>query len=289
MGQEAYEMHGLGSHMTEKGNNKIRGVRMKRAGMIASASAIAVALTSVVALSVHTSAGAAESRRPSGPAPLRTPEPGQTSTPDPSLPAPKVNMDLVREAEDSGKVVAITIDDGPDPRWTPKALELLAKYDVKATFCVTGPNAKARPDLIRKIVAAGHRLCDHSVTHDVAMDKKSVEYQSKEILDAKKMIDEASGNEKIWYYRAPGGAFTPASRQIAAAYGMRSLGWSVDPSDYKRPGTQSIVRSVKEQLPNGPTVLLHDGGGDRSQSMEALEQLLPWFKQEGYGFSFPKA
>ncbi|MFD9636442.1 polysaccharide deacetylase family protein [Streptomyces violascens] len=207
----------------------------------------------------------------------------------PELPKPKVDMEIVRGSEDAGKTVNITLDDGPDPRWTPKALELLAKNGAKAVFCMTGPNAARHPDLVKQVVAAGHRLCNHSVSHDTAMDKKPVEYQEKEILDAKHSIDEASGGEELRYYRAPGGAFTPQSRQLAAAYRMRSLGWNVDPSDFRQPGADAIVRAVKNQLPKGPTVLLHDGGGNRAQTMQALERLLPWFKEQGYAFSFPKA
>ncbi|MCX5204598.1 polysaccharide deacetylase family protein [Streptomyces sp. NBC_00237] len=213
---------------------------------------------------------------------------GASTTADPALPAPTVDMAMVRESEDPGRTVNLTLDDGPDPRWTPKALELLKRYGAKAVFCMTGPNAAAHPDLVKQVVAAGHRLCDHSVHHDTAMDKKPVAYQEKEILDAKRMIDEASGGEKIWFYRAPGGAFTPQSRQIAAAHGMRSLGWNVDPNDFARPGTEAIVSAVKAQLSSGPTVLLHDGGGNRSQTMDALERLLPWFEEQGYAFSFPK-
>ncbi|MEU6931358.1 polysaccharide deacetylase family protein [Streptomyces sp. NPDC046374] len=207
----------------------------------------------------------------------------------PELPDPKVDMAIVRGCEDEGKTVNLSLDDGPDPRWTPKALEILKKYEAKAVFCMTGPNAAAHPDLVKRVVAAGHRLCDHSIGHDTAMDKKPVDYQRKEVLDAKAMIDAASGGERVWYYRAPGGAFTPESRQIAASEGMRNLGWNVDPSDYERPGTDQIVRAVKNQLEKGPTVLMHDGGGNREQTMAALEQLLPWFKEQGYSFSFPKA
>ncbi|MGW7416299.1 polysaccharide deacetylase family protein [Streptomyces sp. NPDC054863] len=204
------------------------------------------------------------------------------------LPAPTVDMAIVRDSEDAGRTVNLTLDDGPDPQWTPRALDLLKKHGAKGVFCVTGPNAAAHPGLVRRIVAEGHRLCNHSVSHDTAMDHRPVAYQEKEILDAKRMIDRASGGARLWYYRAPGGAFTPQSRQIAAAHGMRNLGWNVDPGDYRQPGTDVIVRAVHNQLSKGPTVLLHDGGGHRAQTMSALEELLPWFTARGYTFSFPQ-
>ncbi|MFE9565080.1 polysaccharide deacetylase family protein [Streptomyces sp. NPDC006487] len=217
-------------------------------------------------------------------------EPDSAQNQQIGAPAPlRVGSALVRAAEDGGKVVNLTLDDGPDPKWTPKALELLETHGAKATFCLTGPNAKKHPGLVKEITAAGHRLCNHAVSHDTAMDKKDVAHQEKEIMDAKRMIDEASGSARIWYYRAPGGAFTPESREIAARAGMASLGWNVDPGDFNRPGADTIVSTVQEQLKTkGPTILMHDGGGDRSQSVEALEKLLPWLKEQGYGFSFPK-
>ncbi|MEU4143296.1 polysaccharide deacetylase family protein [Streptomyces parvulus] len=194
----------------------------------------------------------------------------------------------IAHASDAGaRGVNITIDDGPDPAWTPQVLDLLAEYGVKATFCVTGTQAAAHPDLVKDVVAAGHRLCDHSVSHDTGMDKKSEAYQSKEILDAEEMIIKASGGVRPMYYRAPGGAFTPYSRGLAASHGMRPLGWNVDTKDFERPGTDAIVETVQRELANGPTLLFHDAGGDRSQTVEALRRVLPWLAEQGYSFGFP--
>ena len=150
-----------------------------------------------------------------------------------------------------------------------------------------GPQAKANPALVKQIVADGHRLCDHTVSHDEAMNKKPLAYQSSEVLDAQKMIEEAAGGAKVRYFRAPGGAFTPDNRRIAASHGMRPLGWNVDTKDWKQPGTATIVNTVKQQLKNGPIVLFHDGGGARAQTVDALKDVLPWLAQQGYTFSFP--
>jgi peptidoglycan-N-acetylglucosamine deacetylase len=194
----------------------------------------------------------------------------------------------IAHASDKGeRGVNITIDDGPDPVWTPQVLDLLREYGVKATFCMIGPQAQAHPDLVKRVVAEGHRLCDHTVSHDTTMDKKSQAYQSKEILDAERMITEASGGVRPMYYRAPGGAFTPYSRKLAASQGMRPLGWNVDSKDFERPGTDALVATVERELPNGPTLLFHDAGGDRSQTVEALRRVLPWLKEQGYSFGFP--
>ncbi|WP_406377017.1 polysaccharide deacetylase family protein [Streptomyces sp. NBC_00647] len=194
---------------------------------------------------------------------------------------------IVHASDKGVQGVNITIDDGPDPAWTPQVLDVLREYGVKATFCMVGTQAQAHPDLVKKVVAAGHRLCDHSVSHDTAMDAKSHAYQSQQILDAERMITEASGGVRPMYYRAPGGAFTPYSRKLAASRGMRPLGWNVDSKDFERPGTDTIVATVQRELPNGPTLLFHDAGGDRSQTVEALRRILPWLKEQGYSFGFP--
>ncbi|MET9778882.1 polysaccharide deacetylase family protein [Streptomyces sp. NPDC006367] len=201
--------------------------------------------------------------------------------------AGKVGVTIAHASDAGPRGVNITIDDGPDPTWTPQVLDVLDEYGVKATFCITGTQAQAQPALVKRIVAAGHRLCDHSVSHDTAMDKKPEAYQTKEILDAERMITEASGGVRPMYYRAPGGAFTPHSRKVAASHGMRPLGWNVDTKDFERPGTDAIVATVERELPGGPTLLFHDAGGDRSQTVEALRRVLPSLAQRGHVFGFP--
>ncbi|MFI1704152.1 polysaccharide deacetylase family protein [Streptomyces griseoruber] len=198
-----------------------------------------------------------------------------------------VDVTIAHASDRGARGVNITIDDGPDPQWTPQVLDVLREYGVKATFCMVGTQAQAHPDLVKEVVAAGHRLCDHSVSHDTTMDKKSEAYQSQQILDAERMITKASGGVRPMYYRAPGGAFTPYSRKLAASRGMRPLGWNVDSKDFERPGADAIVTTVQQELPNGPTILFHDAGGDRSQTVEALRQILPWLKEQGYSFGFP--
>ncbi|MER7760560.1 polysaccharide deacetylase family protein [Streptomyces sp. NPDC097619] len=194
---------------------------------------------------------------------------------------------ISRLAQGTGRNVAITIDDGPDPRWTPQVLQVLRENHVKATFCMIGTNALKYPELVREVAAEGHLLCDHTVDHDETMDHKPVAYQRQQILDGQAMIERAAPGVPVSYYRAPGGAFTPDSRAIAAASGMRPLGWSVDPRDWSRPGLASIIGTVEGELPARPTVLFHDGGGDRTQTVAALKEYLPWLTSQGYTFTFP--
>ncbi|MFC8420913.1 polysaccharide deacetylase family protein [Streptomyces sp. NPDC057236] len=213
--------------------------------------------------------------------------PEATASAAPGGDAQPVDVSIAHASDAGARGVNITIDDGPDPAWTPQVLDILREHGVKATFCVTGIQAQAHPDLVKEVVAAGHRLCNHTVSHDTTMDKKSEAYQSKEILDAERMIIKASGGVRSMYYRAPGGAFTPYSRELAASRGMRPLGWNVDTKDFEQPGADAIVATVEREISNGPTVLFHDAGGDRAQSVEALRRVLPWLKEQGYSFGFP--
>ncbi|SCE38201.1 Peptidoglycan/xylan/chitin deacetylase, PgdA/CDA1 family [Streptomyces sp. DfronAA-171] len=235
----------------------------------------------VSALVAVTSLWTAQADTLAGPAPHPSASATHAAKPE------KVAIGIAHASDKGARGVNITIDDGPDPTWTPQILAVLKQYGVKATFCMVGTQARMYPDLVKQVVADGHRLCDHTISHDTAMDHKSEAYQAKEILDAERMITKASGGVRPQYYRAPGGAFTPYSRNLAASHGMRPLGWNVDTKDFEHPGVAAIVSTVRNELPNGPTILFHDAGGDRAETLAALRQVLPWLKQQGYAFGFP--
>ena len=266
-----------------------------RARLAVAASAAAVAATIWGVATLVEPDGSANARHENAPRQTDPPNapPGGGGTPTPGTPgapgAPSGIPDSIAHASEAGgNAVNITIDDGPDPRWTPKVLDVLKRYDVKATFCMIGPQAKAHPNLVKQVVAAGHRLCDHTLDHDTAMDKKPVAHQERQILDAQRMIEEAAGGgARVEYYRAPGGAFTPDSRRIAAEHGMRPLGWNVDTKDFQKPGAAALVAAVKKEIGNGPTVLFHDGGGNREQTVQALDEVLAWLKEQGRPTGFP--
>ncbi|MEU7423412.1 polysaccharide deacetylase family protein [Streptomyces sp. NPDC040750] len=243
---------------------------------------VIAAAVGVTAVAAATSVWTAQANQPGGGKAV----PGVSARSSAPGRAP-VSATIAHSSDGGPHAVNITIDDGPDPVWTPRVLQLLRDNGVKATFCMIGPQAQAHPDLVRQVVAGGHRLCDHTVSHDTTMDKKSEAYQSQQVLGAERQITKASGGVRPMYYRAPGGAFTPYSRHLAASHGMRPLGWNVDSKDFELPGTDTIVTTVKSELGNGPTILFHDAGGDRSQTVAALSTLLPWLKQQGYSFGFP--
>lgn len=200
-----------------------------------------------------------------------------------------VSSAIVRHtAHQDGQWVALTFDDGPSPKFTPQVLQILNQQQVKATFCLIGEQALEYPQLVQKIAADGHKLCDHSMTHDEYLPKKSEERIKTEILGTREAIQKAVPGANVPYYRAPGGNWGGDVRHVASSHGLKPLGWSVDPRDWSRPGVASILGTIRHQLKPGGVILMHDGGGNRTQTIEALKQLIPELKQQGYKFDFPQ-
>lgn len=265
------------------------------------------ATTAPATASAHAAAHAAHAahaRTQAAHTPVRTDTPGPQpvhSSPAPPPPAAShgaaqalpmqptaVSTALQHSAAAGGRSVALTFDDGPDPRWTPQILDLLAKHHAKATFCEIGPEAAAHPELVRAITAAGDALCDHSVHHDEQQSTKSVAYNRHEIVDAQHEITQAAGpGAPLWFYRAPGGDFSPVIRDIAAGHGLRPLAWTVDSEDWKRPGVATILNTINSELKPGGIILMHDGGGPREQTVQALSVLLDRLDAAGYTYSLP--
>jgi peptidoglycan/xylan/chitin deacetylase (PgdA/CDA1 family) len=193
----------------------------------------------------------------------------------------------------AGKHIALTFDDGPDPLWTPQVLDLLDRYSARGTFCLVGTNAQAHPDLVRRIADAGQALCDHTMYHDEQLPSLPVDDRMAEIADCHDAIVDAAPDARVRYFRAPAGAFSPTDdpdpdsvQRIAARGGMQPLAWSIDTEDWTQPGVDAIVSAVRE-AGDHDVVLLHDGGGDRQQTMTALERVLPWLVEQGYRFDLP--
>lgn len=171
--------------------------------------------------------------------------------------------------------VALTFDDGPDPRWTPRVLESLRRYGATATFCVVGELVEAHPELVGAIAADGHTLCNHTWSHDVGLGNRSVETIRDDLERTTAAIQRAAPGARVSYYRQPGGAWTQRVVEVAEELGMASLHWAVDPQDWQRPGASRITSEMRSGVSPGAIVLLHDGGGDRAGTVKALRDFLP--------------
>jgi len=186
---------------------------------------------------------------------------------------------------DGRKRVALTIDDGPSPEYTPQVLRLLEKYRVTATFSMIGLEAAAYPGLVREVAAAGHKIANHTWSHLdlVYLPPAAVADQ---IGRATGAIHKATGKVPA-LFRAPYGAWSPVVLRECAQAGMTPLDWSVDPRDWSRPGVAAIVGNIMRNTRTGSIILEHDGGGDRSQTVAALKIVLPRLLDAGYRFATP--
>ncbi|MFY1674898.1 polysaccharide deacetylase family protein [Plantactinospora sp. WMMB334] len=212
------------------------------------------------------------------PSPGGSPQPGTTG-PDPDhgpaqLPAERGGPYGARIST-GDSYVALTFDDGPDPRYTPQTLAALRDHHVKATFCLVGQNAKAYPELVRAIAADGHTLCNHSWQHDLKLGSRSGTTIRADLERTNAAIRAAVPDARIGYFRQPGGAWTSSVVAVARQLGMTSLHWAVDPQDWTRPGAGTIAARVTAGVTPGAIVLLHDAGGNRQGTVNALYRLLP--------------
>jgi peptidoglycan-N-acetylglucosamine deacetylase len=239
----------------------------------------AVTLTS--ALTPRLLAGVSAGHRAAGPLDSHADRVRAPARPGPSYPSDRP-LYYVR---DVSKDIALTIDDGPDPVYTPQVLEVLRRYQVTATFSMIGLHVAAYPDLARSVADAGHLVANHTWTHAdlVTMPVRAVR---SELVLASRAIHAATG-QRPGLFRAPYGAWSPAVIRQCEHMKMIPLDWSVDPRDWARPGTPSIVRNILQNTRPGSIILEHDGGGNRSETVAALRSVIPALLAEGYRFVTP--
>ncbi len=178
--------------------------------------------------------------------------------------------------------IALTIDDGPQSEYTPMMLDLLAEFRVPATFSLIGQQVTELPKLVQRITAAGHQVSDHTITHPLNLPRLSAASIKEEIGGAHDRIAQTTGVAPK-FFRSPGGAWSQQVIDTANQLGMICIDWQVDPRDWARPGT-SRISDVLLQAKAGDILLCHDGGGDRSETIQALRTVIPALQQRGLTF-----
>ncbi|GAA0137210.1 hypothetical protein YSY43_40510 [Paenibacillus sp. YSY-4.3] len=183
------------------------------------------------------------------------------------------------------KQVALTFDDVPDPRFTPKVLDILKKNGVKATFFVVGSRAKKHPELLRRIHREGHIVGNHSYSHPL-FKKKSVQEFKSEIERTEKVIERIIGY-KPRFIRPPYGEINEDQLKWAKQQGYKIINWNVDSLDWKALSKEKVKRNVLSAVGPGSIVLQHAGGGTGSNltgTIEALPDIIKVLRNRGYRF-----
>ncbi|MBQ0905816.1 bifunctional polysaccharide deacetylase/glycosyltransferase family 2 protein [Micromonospora sp. U21] len=188
------------------------------------------------------------------------------------------------------RTIALTFDDGPDPRWTPQVLDVLRRHGAHATFFVVGARVNEHPELVRRILAEGHEIGSHTFTH-ANLAAVPAWRRDLELSLTRKAIAAATGQEATLlrppFSSVPTALTGPeyAALRAAAGTGHVAVLADRDTRDWQRPGIDQIVRATTPARGRGAVVLMHDGGGDRAQTVAALDRLLPALTDQGYRFT----
>ena len=193
--------------------------------------------------------------------------------------------DVIWEIPNREKIIALTFDDGPDPEDTPQILDLLKQYHAKATFFVVGKQVQEHPELAKRQVAEGHELANHTFDHMYFNRRSSPEVIVRELRETQEAIYQVTG-KKTYLFRPPGGYYNDRMIQICKKEGYLVVMWSwhQDTWDWNRPGVAKIVNKVLNNARNGDIVLMHDHVEGKSQTVDALKQILPELQKRGYRF-----
>jgi peptidoglycan/xylan/chitin deacetylase (PgdA/CDA1 family) len=187
----------------------------------------------------------------------------------------------------SGRAVALTFDDGPNPMATPRILDALAARGVKATFFVLGRHADRWPELVRRMSAEGHVLGNHGYHHR-KLHVHGPAYVRRDLTMGIDSIERAA-SVRPRLFRAPHGFRNPWVSPIAASLGERTVGWSLGVWDSSRPGVDVIVRRTVDGSRPGSILLLHDGDGydmdgDRTQTADAVPRIVDELRAREFAF-----
>lgn len=189
---------------------------------------------------------------------------------------------VIWEVNTDKRLVAITFDDGPHPIFTAQILDLLSKYNAKATFFVSGNKAKAYPELIKRQIQEGHEVGNHTYHHFSTRIRSA--QLSLELDKTNKVFEELTGR-KMSLYRPVEGVYNDEiiNTAIKNGYDIIMWSWHQDPRDWSNPGTARIVNHITKRVTPGDIILLHDWGNlSESQTVQALEPILKYLKENNY-------
>ncbi|MFJ5229188.1 polysaccharide deacetylase family protein [Kitasatospora sp. NPDC088391] len=181
-------------------------------------------------------------------------------------------------------LVALTFDDGPNPPYTGRVLDVLDRHGVPATFFCVGLHALAHRAELERMAAAGHQIANHTWSHPYLPDLSRPELLA-QLERTDEALAAAVGGDGPRMFRPPYGGRTPRVLDWLRASDTTMVLWDVDPADWSMPGADAVTAAVLAQARPGALILLHDGGGDRSQTVAALPAVIEGLRDRGYGFA----
>ena len=180
-----------------------------------------------------------------------------------------------------GPYIAMTFDDGPHPKLTPRLLDMLKERGLKATFFLIGQNAAANPEIVQRIVAEGHELGNHSWDHK-ALNKMGADGVKMEIVQTNEAIQQAVGIKPV-IMRPPYGATSPAiSKRLNEEFGQKVIMWSVDPLDWKDRSASLVTDRILKNTAPGAIILAHD---IHQSTVDAMPATLDGLLSKGFKFA----
>jgi peptidoglycan-N-acetylglucosamine deacetylase len=183
-------------------------------------------------------------------------------------------------SQPAARIVRLTFDDGPVRANTPRVLNVLSNYRVKATFFVIGQRARRYPRLVKREYREGHSVQNHTYTHPALTTLGNARIRRE--LRATNQAIKAAGVPRPYRFRPPYGVTNARVRSVGASLGLVQTLWSVDPRDWANPPASVICRRVVSNARPGSIVLLHDGSG--ANTVEALPCIIKRLRAQGYGF-----
>jgi peptidoglycan/xylan/chitin deacetylase (PgdA/CDA1 family) len=189
---------------------------------------------------------------------------------------------LINKINTTEKVVALTYDDGPNPPYTQELLNILENLQAKATFFVVGKNVEQYPEIVKDILSKGHELGNHSYSHSAMIFKRPSVIRN-EIKRTDRLLHKFGAKSNI-HFRVPYGYKFIILPLILKRMQKKNILWNLDPKDYAASDSETIENYVIEHIQPGSIILMHDGGGDRSLTLTATENLIIKLRQQGYEF-----
>lgn len=184
------------------------------------------------------------------------------------------------------KRVALTFDDGPDPRFTNGVLDVLSQYKVPATFFMLGSRAVANPDIVRRVQNEGHVIGNHTYSHPNLTEESDLGTLEREVSRTEDALNDIIGY-RTKLFRPPYGFLYNELVEKLRDMNYNVIAWSVDSLDWQEDPVEEIASRVLDNVENGSIILMHDGAdsvGDRTNTIESLKKIIPTLQEQGYEF-----